>query len=148
MAVIIFSARSQNTDIRIGEDQSYSASDTTFSYSLMGNGLDACRDKLIALWGTPAQNTIGIITWKNISIDGVGSGLTVNLCDGMLTTSKMVAWFKAFKNQKDKTKKLLAIDENSQRRISVTVCDAASKNIINSPQLSTIVIKLLQKTLL
>ncbi len=148
LAFFAYTGFSQTNTLKIRVDATYSKNDTTNSFSVTGQELDKCKDKLIKLWGTPKHITIGLITWENIKIDGVGTNLTIDLVDGVIMKENNEYYHKCFTDEADKAAKLKNMKSDQYRMISISVCDKTAKNIINSKPLTAIVKKILESALL
>jgi hypothetical protein len=79
--------------------------------------------KLYASLGKPAADNGGEIQWNDITIEGVGSGLTILVIDGIFTRDAATrrACFVTFKSRTEKQILLQNINENQERNMKVQI---------------------------
>jgi hypothetical protein len=119
-------------------------SDTTYQFKITGKNLDVELSKFYTVFGKPESDCPGETIWDNIEIPAVGSGLQLNLTDGLLTCNGEKSKFKPFKTPKDKTCQLKCLEDNQSRQFILTVIDKES-NIVNDETKKDAVIEYLEK---
>lgn len=130
---IVVSAQQER--LYIGTNQLFYETDTMRTFSVFGIDNDVCKNQISDHLGKPASNTAGTITWKNVTINDLGKGLTVTIKDGIHTSdrkNKSACWV-LFTSEEDKQKKMAALDEDTQvRKMQIEITDAQGNNIVNS----------------
>jgi hypothetical protein len=120
--------------------------DTIRTFNFFQINIDTCRSRLIKYWGTPTQNTTGIMMWTNMEIPNIGKDLRINLSDQFCTKEEngnMIC--KSFLNEKDKAKKIKNQKPNQFRDVLITITDKANKDIIMDKTKAVIMIQLLER---
>lgn len=120
--------RKPNIDVGL----EYHSGDTTRFFNITNIDFVKYKQKLIELWGQPYQNNIRYIVWKNVNIQGVGTGLTIKMYDGMLNLNKTEVDFKVFVDAKQKGRELNKVSKTYFRVLSLRVENSDKQNIINN----------------
>lgn len=103
--------------------------DTAWFFSITERH-DALISQLVGSMKTPATHSdLGMYTWTQISIPGVGSALTLKLKDGMLVRdrSNATSCWKPFDTEKNKSVALQRTDLDQMRLTEIEILDAAGK---------------------
>ncbi len=123
------------------------SNDTVRTFYFYNMDLDSCKLRFVKTWGEPKRNTTGILMWDNIEIQNIGKELTIHLTDRLCTTRDDEVSCVAFKDEKDKEKKLKNSKPNQSRMLELIIKDKSNKDIIMAKEKVLIVFDLLEKIL-
>lgn len=85
----LFAGDTEKARFELRTNYQYGESDTTRTFALLNANADECIIGLkTSIKGAGTEHKTGLITWDNITIENVGSDLTIKLKDGIMQRDK------------------------------------------------------------
>ena len=136
-------ADKNNVSHNVGTNFQYREKDTTRTFALLSDDRDDVIEKLIQSISSPlTQTKTGLLLWKGVSIDGLGTNFTIEILDGIMVSDKErhTARFTAFATAEDKKKAISTINQKDiWRTTELTISDENGDNVVNSAEKEAIV---------
>ena len=122
--------------------------DSIRTFSVLRNDKDACLSSLNEKLGSPFQNTVGEIIWKNVSVPGLGNNLVLRVRDGIFRIRKNSGRFQYFRSQRDKERKLRDLSDGCFRYLTLEISNPEGENAVKSREAEQQALKFLDGILL